>query len=765
MNKVICFTISGFSYIHKAMTMFETLTFPCDKILILSEKSENERQMLEFKKFLKSHYDIHCILLTELALPLEILQIRYDILELSTCIKSHAFKHLFSNNNEAHLIHYIDPDFYFYDDKLLAQMDSNFKCEKKIFVTPHTMTTKFTDNSIENITVPELFRVGYFNLGYIGISKGNEDFIDEFISLAENYGFSKPDLGMFTDQKIINHLLLKYNFRIEAILDYGFNVAYWNLYERSIKFSEKYKKFIIHETNEDLKSIHFSGFNEEAPFILTKHKFIPAERMNSELNLLTKDYSIHLKKNTNIIKPYLETTKPSRIDNIIINPSFKIWHKKNNNIFNCVKTIKDQINHDFLLENILNFKDLSAKFILNDKDIDYKSIKEWSTKYLELDSRAKYFSEILELINTNTKKERYSHKINFKISLIGWFSNTSGISEFAQELTKELFNNNISHNVIDANKQDDHLKLQSKLNIWCVNADNINLVIERFKVNLLETYNIGVFFWEIDFLPQEFIENAKLMDEIWVASKFIYDVFYSYGFRNIKIIPILTYFGRANEQQSLLKKNFFDKNVLTVFDYKSSFDRKNPLMVVDAFNSVPEKIQTKLTLKTINSNLFPHSRKKLFQHINENPKIELIESELDVQEMEELYLNSGVYVSLHRAEGLGLNLMKALKFGMEIISTNYGGPIDFLNPDNSFLINFKKIPIKSTTFDLFQYPFDGMWVEPDISEAKEILTGLLDGRVSKKNNSKVNMSVFEVQNKLDWTMFLHEIINFNKSSV
>ena len=45
------------------------------------------------------------------------------------------------------------------------------------------------------------------------------------------------------------------------------------------------------------------------------------------------------------------------------------------------------------------------------------------------------------------------------------------------------------------------------------------------------------------------------------------------------------------------------------------------------------------------------------------------------------------YISLHRGEGLGLGMMEAMSLGKPVIASRYGGNLDFMNDENSLLVD------------------------------------------------------------------------------
>ena len=61
----------------------------------------------------------------------------------------------------------------------------------------------------------------------------------------------------------------------------------------------------------------------------------------------------------------------------------------------------------------------------------------------------------------------------------------------------------------------------------------------------------------------------------------------------------------------------------------------------------------------------------------EDPRIHLVASNLERDELLALYGCCDVFLSLHRSEGFGRGMAEALQLGVDVIATEYGGNRDF----------------------------------------------------------------------------------------
>jgi len=71
-------------------------------------------------------------------------------------------------------------------------------------------------------------------------------------------------------------------------------------------------------------------------------------------------------------------------------------------------------------------------------------------------------------------------------------------------------------------------------------------------------------------------------------------------------------------------------------------------------------------------------------------------------------------VSLHRSEGLGLHLAEAMWLSTPTIATRYSGNLDFMNDDNSLLVDATLVNVERGEG---VYPPTAQWAEPDVDHA------------------------------------------------
>jgi glycosyltransferase involved in cell wall biosynthesis len=158
---------------------------------------------------------------------------------------------------------------------------------------------------------------------------------------------------------------------------------------------------------------------------------------------------------------------------------------------------------------------------------------------------------------------------------------------------------------------------------------------------------------------------------------------------------------------------------LFVFDFDSVMMRKHPLGAVAAFcEAFPSPGTARLVLKSVNADRWPSEAELVRCAIAGRPDITLMDGYLSGPDQAALVAVSDCYLSLHRAEGLGLTLADAMALGKPVIATRYSGNLDFMDDANSFLVPFTYTSVPPGTP---AYPAGAPWADPDIGEAARLM--------------------------------------------
>jgi glycosyltransferase involved in cell wall biosynthesis/tetratricopeptide (TPR) repeat protein len=256
--------------------------------------------------------------------------------------------------------------------------------------------------------------------------------------------------------------------------------------------------------------------------------------------------------------------------------------------------------------------------------------------------------------------------------------------------------------------------------VICVNPD---LLGEAFHHDGLgryaDAYRIGFWFWELERIPRMWAEHSRLVDEIWVATDFVADAVR----RDVidrPVIKIRTPVVAPVLDRVYTRTEFGLRDDVCLFMFSFAFGsfatRKNPEATVRAFRLAfangNERVQ--LVIKTSQSELFAPACAALVALAAGDPRIVFINRYLSRQALIGLQSTIDCYVSLHRSEGLGLGLAECMTQGKPTIATAYSGNLEFMNNENSFLVDHTLIPVREGEYPDFK---NQVWADASVAHA------------------------------------------------
>lgn len=339
------------------------------------------------------------------------------------------------------------------------------------------------------------------------------------------------------------------------------------------------------------------------------------------------------------------------------------------------------------------------------------------------------------------------------LTIVGYTEAMSGLGEAVRLNIQAAQKHNIPLNIIN------YEKVKQKANYEYTFDYNINLVqialhdLDRF-FSVIEPdffndkYCILFIVWESEYIPENIKKNVNLFNEIWTASSYCNTLFQKVYNGPIITVPhpVEVNLKPVQPQNAL---PFFDKNkfsFLFIFSYHSSIERKNPLFLMEAFSKAfLEQEQVELVIKTSGAEKFKQYERKLHQFAADKKNITIINIDMDKNSVNHLINDSDCYVSMHHSEGFGLTLAEAMCLGKPTVATNYSGNTEFMNEDNSFLVDYELGFLLNADAN---FSSQTLWANPIMEDAVKKLREVYDDK-ALRNKKAINGKLF-VQEKLSF---------------
>ena len=251
---------------------------------------------------------------------------------------------------------------------------------------------------------------------------------------------------------------------------------------------------------------------------------------------------------------------------------------------------------------------------------------------------------------------------------------------------------------------------------------------------------VGAATFETDRLPPGWAKALSGVDEVWVPSTFNQATFGHAGVDagRIQVFPTgidADRFapGRVKPLAIADRRGF---TFLSVFQwtkrkgwdillkaYLEAFDRHDDVCLV--LRAYPFRSRHISLRQKIDDFLYQCGRSP-----HEAPPIILLDQFLPEMDMPSLYAAADAFVLPTRGEGFGLPFLEAMAAGLPTIGTGWGGHLDFMNHNNSYLLDVDglvAIPAEQTSESPFYTP-DQRWAEPSVQHTAETMRAVFDHR-------------------------------------
>ncbi len=322
------------------------------------------------------------------------------------------------------------------------------------------------------------------------------------------------------------------------------------------------------------------------------------------------------------------------------------------------------------------------------------------------------------------------------LRVVGLLSSSSGLGKSARLCMDALGGAGYGVSGVDVGslyQSDDGLSFPAsaekrgpaQLSIYHLNPPMLLPGIMRANpLRFLRTFNVGYWAWELETLPREWIETIRFVDAVMVPSSFCKRAVERHTDKPVLVVPHPV--PLRTELQPVPAVDRF--RVVSIFNFGSSFERKNPLAAIRAFRGAfGSDENAELVLKVSDGGKYPGDRARLMVEIGDAGNIRLIDEVWDEARLDGFLATASAYLSLHRSEGFGLTLAEAIAAGVPVVTTNWSGSTDFARPDLCFPVEYDLVPVRDRHLSFAD--MDGaVWAEPSVVHASIQLRHLRDGQ-------------------------------------
>lgn len=315
------------------------------------------------------------------------------------------------------------------------------------------------------------------------------------------------------------------------------------------------------------------------------------------------------------------------------------------------------------------------------------------------------------------------------VNLVGYSRSEMGVGEACRIMAKCLEHSGYPYSVYpltvgDPNRKEDRSLLDKesaefkyKINLFSLNAEQLPLAAKVLSQAFDKRYNIGYWFWELPELPESHLPAFNYLNEIWAPSRFVFEAIKKKSPLPVYSMPLAVTVDvppNSSRQDFNLPQDKF--LYLCMFDLHSAAERKNAGAAIRAFQKAfslsDEKVG--LVVKINNATSTAAEITQLQKTIGAYKNIYIINRIFTRQQVNGLLNNIDAVISLHRSEGFGLVMAEAMYLGKVAIATAWSGNIDFMNEQNSCLVNYKLIKLDR---DYGPYEKNQVWAAPDEEHA------------------------------------------------
>jgi glycosyltransferase involved in cell wall biosynthesis len=208
-------------------------------------------------------------------------------------------------------------------------------------------------------------------------------------------------------------------------------------------------------------------------------------------------------------------------------------------------------------------------------------------------------------------------------------------------------------------------------------------------------------------VPCETVEQVnRFVTLLYVPCRQNVTVFHDSGVR----VPVkVLHHGIDPGQLPLLPRG--PRDVFTFGTFGELSPRKGIDVLIRAFRDEFSPAEpVRLLMKSMSP---PHAYR------TDHPRIEILSGYMGSERLLGLLQEMDAFVMPSRGEGFGLCGLEAMATGLPVIATNWSGPADYLDPADSYPLNYRLVDAAGT--EAHHMRFHGQWAEPDYEHLRSVM--------------------------------------------
>lgn len=258
-------------------------------------------------------------------------------------------------------------------------------------------------------------------------------------------------------------------------------------------------------------------------------------------------------------------------------------------------------------------------------------------------------------------------------------------------------------------------------------------------------YSIGYVMFETETFPPIYASHLSTMDEIWTPSTFCKNAIIKSGIKKVFVMPlgVDTDYYNPEKVTPMQKYDISQKDISQKYKFLSVMgysERKGVSVLIRSF--AEEFSRNNDVILYIKGGWYDANRARIeiddmIKNIPSPPDIYLDFNVYPDNEMIKIFKMCDAFVLPSRGEGFGLPYAEAMSMGLPTIGTRYGGQLEFMNDNNSYLVDIDGTEAEPRCDWICSEYVGGKFAIPNKDHLKELMRYIYENQEHAKLKGKV----------------------------